>query len=354
MPFQSSTASRQRGCGVRGVASCCVSFAIALLLAGCVLPIPTPEHKVLEGVPVTAEQLDFVARGVEPNVTTRDEVLARLGTPSVIWEDARVYAYRWDMRQGVLVWAVAGAGAGAGVSPAGFGRTDIPRHHLVLVQLDAQDRVVRAEHVTRPLTQTYGDFLKRWAGIAMPAHASNAVVLMRLQCLVAGQPRPVFPNDPYQWLFLTRLGDFASIGAPKFAAQSVVSDASAHDGWIYFERPPGVYYLSVDGPRTGAPFFYQSASGAGTREPIDRAPRWRIDVSEGGRVIYVGTLQYDGSPEPRDPKRIYPTDGVDGRLVDEHDLASLLAEHGLAEKGEVQTALMTRWQPGKPLVFRTQ
>lgn len=128
-------------------------FCILFLIAGCVMvPIPTKENKVLAGKPVSEEQLAFLI----PKITTKQEVIARLGNPNVIWEDARVFVYNWEMRQGILFWAVGAYYSG------GAGLKDIPKHYLLLIQFDEQDHIQRFERAVRPLTQSYIDFLQEW------------------------------------------------------------------------------------------------------------------------------------------------------------------------------------------------
>ena len=128
-------------------------LSVMLLLESCILlPIPTGEDKILAGRPVTEAQLSFLV----PKITTREEVVEHLGTPDIIWEDAQVFIYNWEMRQGILFWA-----AGAYYS-GGAGMKDITRHHLLLIQFDEQDRVLRFSRTTRPLTQSYADFLREW------------------------------------------------------------------------------------------------------------------------------------------------------------------------------------------------
>lgn len=123
-----------------------------LSLSSCVVPVPTKEDKVLAGKPVTDEQLAFLA----PKITTQEEVIERLGSPNVIWEDARVFAYNWEMRQGILFWAVGGYATGAA------GMKDIPKNYLLLIQFDEQNRVMRFTRTVRPLSQSYADCLKEW------------------------------------------------------------------------------------------------------------------------------------------------------------------------------------------------
>ena len=137
-----------------------------VLLNGCFLPIPTGERKVLWGEqPVTQEQMAFLT----PNVTTKKEVIDRLGSPTwevdrlgspgVNWEDARVFVYKWVMQWGFLFWAVGGYYVGGG------GIDDIPKEYLLLIQFDEQDRVRRFEKVWFFYgCKSYGDFIKKWVG----------------------------------------------------------------------------------------------------------------------------------------------------------------------------------------------
>ena len=132
-------------------------LCVWIVLAGCVMvPIPTGEDKVLGGTPIKEEQITFLASGV----TGRQEVLERLGNPIVIWEEARVFVYNWQMRQGILFWAVGGASQGA--MAGGAGMTDIPKHYLLLIQFDEEDRVRRFERAVCPLTTPYPKFLREW------------------------------------------------------------------------------------------------------------------------------------------------------------------------------------------------
>lgn len=142
-----------------------VCFGALLLQAGCLLlPIPTSEDKVLAGTPVTEEQLAFLA----PGVTTKSEVVDRLGEPDVIWEEARLFAYEWTVRQGILIWAV-----GAGYT-GHAGATDLPKRYMLLVQFDERDRVQRFERAAWPSGQSHGRFLEQWvAGTVTKAQGTS-------------------------------------------------------------------------------------------------------------------------------------------------------------------------------------
>lgn len=129
-----------------------VLLCALVLQAGCMLPLPTSERKVLAGKPVSEGQLVFLT----PGVTTQREVVERLGDPDVIWEEARLYAYDWVVRQGILLWAVGGGYSGAA------GMTDLPRNYMLLIRFDEDGRVQRFERAVRPSLEPYGEFLEEW------------------------------------------------------------------------------------------------------------------------------------------------------------------------------------------------
>ena len=127
---------------------------LACLALGCViLPVPLPKDTVMAGRPVTEFQQSFI----RPGATTREDVVRHLGQPFIIWEDARVFIYRWDMRQGILVWAILWPGTDI-VGDA----HDVPKHYLLLIQFDGNNVVRRFERTTRPPSMTAPDFLLDW------------------------------------------------------------------------------------------------------------------------------------------------------------------------------------------------
>lgn len=107
---------------------------------------------MLEGKKVLEEQVSFLT----PGVTTKQEVLERLGNPTVIWENACVFAYRWEMRQGILFWAVGAYYSGA------LGMTDLPKKYLFLVSFDERDRVRQFGRKVCPSYRSYPDCLTEW------------------------------------------------------------------------------------------------------------------------------------------------------------------------------------------------
>lgn len=125
-----------------------------LLVSGCVvIPLPQGEGEVTEGREITgAEGLAARLAG-----TPRDVLVTTLGEPQAIWEERGILVYAWDRVHLKLLWIIAGGMRAAG------GTLDVPTHYVLLVALDDQGRVVRAERCVRPMHEGFGDFLRAWA-----------------------------------------------------------------------------------------------------------------------------------------------------------------------------------------------
>ena len=324
-------------------------FSLVLSLVSCVVfPIPTRESKVLAGKPVTDEQLSFLKQ----QITTTREVIEHLGNPNIIWEDARIFVYSWDMRQGILFWA-----AGAYYT-GGAGMKDIPKRYLLIVRFDEEDRVVDFTRTTRPLFQPYAEFLTEWfkntSGQLRIERSDNdaeekAVVLLNIQCTIDNQPydafiEPTFTTEP---IFLFGLGSFESIGQPKLVTHRFLSPESRHSGWTYFMLSPGIYYLAVLGP---------NSSAVSSEKYLQEAPRWRIDIPKNVKAVYVGTLQFAGITHGQllfGGKIIIPAAGDEPTIRDDHLIASGIISRHFPDAGDVKTILMQRWRPGDPVVIRS-
>ena len=130
-----------------------------ILVTGCiVLPIPTPHGRVLEGTEVNSSDLAFLQVGS----TAKEEVIRRLGTPTIVWRDENVLGYRWVRRQGALLWLI-----GAGYQ-ADWGAADITEEYAFLIKFDPADRFVRAETLPKPETKSFGQFLLDWRDAPHP------------------------------------------------------------------------------------------------------------------------------------------------------------------------------------------
>ncbi len=127
---------------------------LVLALSSCVV-LPIPRDRI-EGHVVTADPKVVLHTGV----TTRDEVIARLGEPSAIWEEKRIVAYSWDQVKWATLWLIAGYSGMIG------GVFDVPTHHMLLIQFDENNRVKRVGQADRPDSKSYGTFLTEWANEA--------------------------------------------------------------------------------------------------------------------------------------------------------------------------------------------
>lgn len=308
--------------------------ALSLTLGGCLaIPVPTSGKKVLSGRPVDDEQLAFLT----PAVTTRREVIERLGNPNILWEDARVFAYSWEVRQGAVYWVAYG----------GFGREDLPEHHLLLIQFDEHGRLSRFERTIRPASQLYADFLEKWVGQPGPTElepapavtGETATVLLRIRCTIGDQPCEPFPARRLPLVGLG-LGTFDTVGEPKITRYDSFSKESWREGWVYYSLSPGVYYLAIQGPDSNLLYGRQ----------IRDAPRWRLDIPEGARMVYAGTVQLAGRVEY---SNILPTGSDEWTVSDEHELADRLLAENLPDAGTSETILMQRWHPGDPIIIRS-
>src|SRR4051812_46726964 len=105
-------------------------------VGGCFLPVPTSGDKVLAGRQIKPEQLAFLT----PAVTPEADVIARLGNPDIIWQDARVFGWHWEMRDWKIIVAYRDV----------YGEVDIATRHCLLIQFDKHGRVRRFETMTRP------------------------------------------------------------------------------------------------------------------------------------------------------------------------------------------------------------
>jgi hypothetical protein len=321
-----------------------------IVTTGCItIPIPTTEKKILAGQPVTEEQLAFLV----PGVTTREEVVRQLGNPHIIWEDARIITYDWDVRRGILLWAVGGYATGTG------GIKDIPKHYLLILQFDENDRVLRFEKAIRPLSRSYMPFLKDWAGVddskAVLKTDEKTIVLLRIRCLIDNQPVEPFIKfslkaDP---ILSFGLGSFDTAGNPVFTGSKFLSEESRRSGWTYFELSPGIYYLSVFGPDSSLISIMGSTD---SEEYIQKAPRWKLDIPEKIGRVYAGTVELKGKVAGAllfGAKIIKPANSEDIPVINEHEAANQILSEHFPGMDEVKILLLERWQTGDPVSIRS-
>lgn len=175
----------------------------------------------------------------------------------------------------------------------------------------------------------------------------KAIVLLRIQCTIDNQPHetfvmPTFTSEP---IVALAMGTFETVGEPTgYVTYRFLSEESREAGWTYFILSPGIYYLAVLGPDSSAKNY------------LHEAPRWRIDIPENTKLLYVGTLQLTGKSTGTllfGGKIIKPANSDELILKNEHELASDLLSKYFPETGETKTILMQRWHQGDPIVIRS-
>jgi len=93
---------------------------------------------------------------IRPEVTSKSQVINCLGEPDIFWETERIYVYKWDRLQAVVI----------GFIPAGYTgqifALPLEEQKALLIQFNENDRVKRIGTATRPPFKSYGDFLVDW------------------------------------------------------------------------------------------------------------------------------------------------------------------------------------------------
>ncbi len=175
----------------------------------------------------------------------------------------------------------------------------------------------------------------------------KTVVLLRIECTIDNQPQEPFRASMWtgEPIVALGIGGFETVGEPRLAVHGFLSEDSRRAGWTYFALSSGVYYLAVLGPE----------SDAGIKN-IREAPRWRVDVPENTRLLYIGTLPLTGRVDGAflfGGKIIKSANNEEFIVKNEHELAkSLLVEH-FPGGGEMKTSPMRRWHRGDPIIIRT-
>ncbi len=133
--------------------------ALAFVVTGCVgvLPFPVSSSKVVAGRQLKPEDVAFI----QPGITTRAQVVARLGTDYAALPYQRAIAYSWEMKGGGGVYWVAGLYGGTGGEWVGGWRG-------YFVGFDPQG-VVRAEDfATLATSRSLHANLEGWAAKHVP------------------------------------------------------------------------------------------------------------------------------------------------------------------------------------------
>lgn len=117
-----------------------IAILVSALGSGCVI-IPTTEHVPVVGPTrglIDQETLESIRVGV----TTREEVLLRLGEPDVVMRNERLFAYHWVTNTG---YVIGGGGATGSITGGGGVGAIRQKRYLALVEFDEQGIVKRHE-----------------------------------------------------------------------------------------------------------------------------------------------------------------------------------------------------------------
>lgn len=152
---------------------------------------------------------------------------------------------------------------------------------------------------------------------------------------------------------LMGLGDFKTGGELELATLrnypiSSPSDEAAQQGWIFILLKPGVYYLGFVGVaryNNGIPFY-------SLYNALNTAQRWSIDIPEGPRLIYGGSVHLlcRKVKVPLDVTRCQNQQQV-GVLKNEEALATNIVSEYIPELGLPKTLLLQRYGGG-PIIIK--
>jgi len=140
-----------------------LAAALPALHACMALTVPFSQQREVAGQEVTR----LAALRLSPGRTTRSEVVARLGKPSLQWSAERTLVYTWSARESRAV-LVSNPGR-----PLGFERVhDGTRAHQLALQFDADDRLLRVRNVLEDTVGHQPASLHQWVVDGLRARAA--------------------------------------------------------------------------------------------------------------------------------------------------------------------------------------
>ena len=125
------------------------SLVLLIVVQGC---IPVPGKKVVQGERLTKEDIHFI----KPSVTTRSELIDKLGDPDWHFDNYRIIAYTWRTIGAYILWPEQGwFGVGLDTKP-------ISKPYVLLITFDSEDRVSHFDLNAR-LSSTVRKHAKKYA-----------------------------------------------------------------------------------------------------------------------------------------------------------------------------------------------
>ena len=166
------------------------------------------------------------------------------------------------------------------------------------------------------------------------------LLLLRVIVSIEGEEHPAFfLGSVTVHNIYVGLGTFETGGQPRGVASRFFSEDSLAQGWTYLYVPPGSQYLAFHAVGGGAAQF-------------ERMQRWRVDVPDGSKLVYAGTMAVDGAGISRWlPQAPLLRNFSRMEVRDERGEAQALADRYVPGLGPIQTALMQSHDG--PIILRT-
>lgn len=195
------------------------SFCL-FFLYGCVsfIPIPVFTGTVISGSKITDENITFLSTGR----TTREEVIQKLGQPSMEFKDLHIIVYSWIIRIGYM-------------APDFI---DIPQEHVLLVALDEKDIVLNYEISIKPWPfDTIRGHTLRWIEreqIDVPKPSDKFI------------PLEIPQGQSVIYIFRSEGHEDVSMLHPAVSIDSKLVAELRKGGYIASVLQPGIHQISVD------------------------------------------------------------------------------------------------------------
>lgn len=176
--------------------------------------------------------------------------------------------------------------------------------------------------------------------------AKKAIVLLRVVAQIGSQNYPPFEYDLVDSNICFGVGGFDTGGKlRRVEMQKFVSPETRQNGWIYMVLAPGTHYLTVQPPRHTNIFAYMRR--------FDEPPLWQLDIPQGAKIVYGGTVRIDGFGSPLITGGYWMSEiaykSVDGN---DQERANILSAEYFSELGVPKVSLLQTFGGG-PLRFQT-
>jgi len=212
-----------------GLTRCALAALLSAVTACVSVPLPLTSHREVSGREITRGDVG----GLSVGRSTRVEVMAKLGPPTLDWSAERTLVYSWADRRSRY------ALSSRPTAPLTLDEIDEgTRRHLLALQFDARDRLLRAAELREDSVHGPAPGLHEWVrsglreqlAALVPGTATRADVRSAL-----GEPRHDRPRPNtaiYQWenvnlLVLVVYDDAGRLLGQREVSRALVAQRSA-------------------------------------------------------------------------------------------------------------------------------